>query len=413
MTLLMKWFASAVLLLSALFGAMTASAATRTAASCSTGDVQTAVSGASPGDTVKVPAGTCSWSGNIAISGITLMGAGKDASTGTTITSGGVTMTKHASQITRLSGFRFTAGGNHGSVVGSASARAFVIDNNYFYSSGGGDVYFMNINVNGGVLHHNDFYMNPSSGGGPDVFAIHPGEGWSQATTMGTADTQGPAGGERNIYFEDNTFTNCLETCPDGDDGARLVIRHNKYYDSSIVFHSGKPNDTSTDGHRHFEIYENEFHRAIANNNINKWIWVRGGSGVIANNYMDAASSSEFGGKNQIILSVGCPGSPAWPVDHQIGQTVLPATSPAQPLLIFGNSGPGSSGSSFLILNGSEGGGVSCGSPTTYVQSGRDYMTSNTWGWKPFTYPHPLVTGGGGNTGTGPTPPTGVQAVAN
>ncbi|MGD1003141.1 MAG: hypothetical protein ABR884_01010 [Minisyncoccia bacterium] len=37
-------------------------------------------------------------------------------------------------------------------------------------------------------------------------------EAWSQPATFGTADTTG----ERNTYFEDNTFTNILETAPDG-----------------------------------------------------------------------------------------------------------------------------------------------------------------------------------------------------
>jgi len=148
----------------------------------------------------------------------------------------------------------------------------------------------MNINANGGLLHHNNFYMPPSSSGGPDVLAIHPNEDWSQPTTFGMADTQGPNGGERNLYFEDNTFTNILETAPDGDQGARVVIRHNTYTDSSIVFHGGgNTNDSgnTSGGARQFEVYNNTFNRVNANDAMNKWIWVRGESGVIANNYMD------------------------------------------------------------------------------------------------------------------------------
>lgn len=369
----------------------------------SASDVQAAINAAANGSKIVVPAGSFSWSGGITISkGIWLAGAGKSTS-GSVITSGKVTITKNASALIRVSGLRFTGNDTHLSIGGSASARAYIIQNCYFYSNGSD---FMSVTANGGLFDHNEFYMPPSTGGGPDVMAIHPNETWSQATTFGSADTQGPNGGERNIYFEDNTFTNILETAPDGDQGARLVIRHNTYNDSSIVFHSGAPNDTSTDGTRQFEIYNNSFKRVISNNNLNKWIWVRGGSGVIANNVMDSANSSDYGGKVSIRLGIGCPSG--YPVAHQIGQTNIPAQNPPpQPLLIFGNSGEGSSGSSFLSIteNGTGGGGsTGCSNPGTYVKVNRDYYLNNHWNWTAFTYPHPLV-----GAASGPSAPTGLR----
>ena len=379
-------------------------AATRTATSCSQSAVQSAISASSPGDTVNVPAGSsCSWSGGVSISGISLMGAGKSTS-GTVVTAGTITITKHASQLTRLSGFRFTGTDVHISVGGSASARAYIIDNSYFYSGGSN---FIDIGANGGLLYQNDFYMDPSQGAGPDVFAIHPGEDWSQPTTFGTADTQGPSGGERNIYFEDNTFSNVLETAPDGDQGARIVIRHNQYTDSSIVFHSGKPNDTSDNGTRQFEIYNNTFSRVTSCDNLNKWIWVRGGSGVIANNAMDSSNTSCFGGKKDIRLGIGCP--VAYPVPHQIGQTsATPQSPPPQPLLIFGNTGSAIQDASFIAITGNDtggGGSTGCSNPDSYVQQNRDYYLNNHWNWTPLAYPHPLRPGGGGAV---PSPPSGL-----
>ena len=352
--------------------------------------MQAAINAAANGDKITVPAGSFSWSGGISISkGIWLAGAGKSTS-GSIITGGKVTITKNASAPIRVSGLRFTGGDSHLAIGGAASARAYIIQNCYFYGSGSD---FMNVAANGGLFDHNDFYMPPSTGGGPDVMAIQPNENWSQATTFGVADTQGPNGGERNIYFEDNTFTNILETAPDGDAGARLVIRHNTYVDSSIVFHSGSPNDTSPDGTRQFEIYNNTFQRVTSNANVNKWIWVRGGSGVIANNVMDSVNTPDYGGKVSIRLGVGCP--VGYPVPHQIGQTNLPAQSPPpQPLLIFGNSGAGATGSSFLSIseNGTGGGGsTGCANPGNYVKVNRDYYLSNQWNWTPFAYPHPLA----------------------
>jgi hypothetical protein len=397
-----------VLLLTAVFS-REAKANSHAAASCAGSDVQTAINSAVPGDTVTVPAGTCNWSGGLSISGISLIGAGSSTS-GTVITAGGVTMTKHATQVTRLSGFRFTGTDIHGSIGGNASNRAYVIDHNYFYSDG--TAIFFTVNANGGLWHHNDFFTPPSTAGGPDALPLHPNEDWSQATTFGTADTQGPNGGERNIYFEDNTFENVLETAPDGDQGVRVVIRHNKYTDSSIVFHGGGPvNDTSSDGTRQFEIYNNTFSRVNCNDNLNKWIWVRGGSGIIANNAMDVVSTSCYGGKVEIELGIGCEGSPAYPIEHQIGQTTAPTTQnpPTQPLLIFGNTGAGASDANFLVTvaNDTGGGGHTCSSPGTYIQANRDYYTSNHWGWAPFTYPHPLV---GSGSSSAPAPPSGLSA---
>ena len=389
--------------------------------------VQTAVSGTSTGGTVTVCAGTASWAAGLTISGISLIGAGSSTS-GTVITAGVVTMNKNASALTRVSGFRFTnTADTHvlAQCTGGCSPtsyRAYVIDNNFFFSGGADANNFVTLNANGGLLFNNQFNMNPSEGGGPDVMEVHPGEDWSQATTFGTTDTQGPVTGERNVYFEDNTFTNCSETCPDGDQGARLVIRHNTYNDSSIVFHGGgvgsTGNDTSTNppGTRQYEIYNNTFNR-INNScgsatNMSKWIWSRGGSGVIANNVLTSLSSGGgcFNGQS-IILGIGCQ-SGTYPVIYQQGQSLAfpvgsPASEnpPAKPVLIFGNTGAGSpstcstaSGNCNIAGNDSGGGGHTCSNPATFVQQGRDFFftTSTTqpssWSpaWTPLAYPHPL-----------------------
>jgi len=79
----MKWFALVLV-----FACVAPTeAATINAASCSQANVASAIASAAPGDTVQVPAGTCSWSGNISFSGIQLIGAGSSTS-GTVITAG-------------------------------------------------------------------------------------------------------------------------------------------------------------------------------------------------------------------------------------------------------------------------------------------------------------------------------------
>jgi hypothetical protein len=253
----------------------------------------------------------------------------------------------------------------------------------------------LSITVNGGVLHHNDF--TASSGTSADVFNIITSENWSQAATFGTGDTNG----ERNLYFEDNTFTNILETAPDGDVGGRFVIRHNTYVDSSIVFHGGAPNDSSPGGGtRQFEVYNNTFRRVSNSFAINKWIWVRGSSGVFANNIMDRADSpdgSSYANKSEVRLTLACPNG--YPMQYQVGQsTQSPENPPSHPLLIFGNTGAGATDGNAVTVGSSDTAGGSCSSPGNYIRSGRDYMVSNTWGWTPYTYPHPLqgLLGGGG-----------------
>lgn len=398
----MKWFGIVLVFASV----VPVRAATINATSCSRTDVASAISSASPSDTVRVPAGTCSWSGGLSISGIQLVGAGKSIS-GTVITGGTVTVTKHATQYTRLSGFRFTSSDQHVTVGGSPSNKPYIIDNNYFFASAGTSNRIVVITVNGGLLHHNDFTV--SSATSADIFNIVTSENWSQAPTFGNADTNG----ERNIYFENNTFTNILETAPDGDSGSRLVIRYNTYADSSIVFHGGAPSDSSpSGGTRQFEVYNNTFNRVSNSAPLNKWIWVRGSTGVIANNSMEKADSpdgSSYPNKSEIRLTLACPGS--YPIQYQVGQSnQSPENPPSRPLLIFGNTGAGSTDGNFISIDSSDTAGGSCSSPSTYIQNNRDYFRTNSWGWTPYTYPHPLQNLGGVTNPT-PQPPTSVRII--
>jgi hypothetical protein len=372
-----------------------ADAATLRAASCSRTDVASAVASASAGDTVVVPAGTCSWSGGISISGIQLVGAGKSAS-GTVITAGRVNMTKHNSSVTRLSGFRFAGTDQHIEAGGAPSARPYVIDNNYIRADVSG--WAVHFSANGGLFHHNE--VTAVNWTNNAVFGIQTSEDWSQAPTFGADDSTG----ERNTYFEDNVYTNVAEVALDGDVGSRVVIRYNTYNDSSITFHGGAPSDSSPNGGvRQFEVYNNTFNRISNAIPVNKWLWVRGGTGVVANNVMaraDSPDGSSYPNKSELRLTLACPG--AYPVQYQVGQSSpTPQSPPSRPLLIFGNTGAGASDGNFISVASSDTAGGSCGSPANYIQQGRDYVLSNAWGWRAYTYPHPLQ---GVQAGSSPPP---------
>ena len=368
---------------------------TITAASASRADVLAAIAQANAGDTVVVPAGSASWSGGITLSGITLRGPGKAAGSPTNVSAGLVTITKHATELTRLIGFRFTGTDQHLQIGGSVSARAFVIDDCHFHNAGSE---WCNMTTNGGLFCRNT--ITAPSPHSADVFRINLGgpggaglASWQAAHTMGTADTTG----ETNTYFEDNHWTNLLEVCVDVDNGGRVVMRHERFQDSSVVYHGGgsgsSGQDTSSYGGRHLEMYDCTFDRVDQGGSsaLNKWIWVRGGGGfVFANNDVDVNHTGQYPNKREIILSCGCPGSPAYPMQYQVGQsTQSPDATPNHPALIYGNTGSGA-GAELISISGQNGAGITCGNPGNYIQLGRDYQTSNTWGWAKYPYPHPL-----------------------
>jgi hypothetical protein len=210
---------------------------------------------------------------------------------------------------------------------------------------------------------------------------------------MGTDDTDGTT----NTYFEDNVWTWFGEVTVDCDNGGRVVIRNELFNDSSMVYHGGgsgtSGQDTSAYGCRHLEVYDSEFNRTSSevDASINKWVWVRGGGGfVFADNLVDNASNIHYGGKDNVRLSVGCdPGDP-YPRDYQVGQNgQTPDATPDQPALIFGNTGTAIA-AGLIDLSGTNGESITCSSPGDYIQSGRDYETSNTWSWEAYPYPHPL-----------------------
>src|SRR6188768_1540469 len=375
------------------------------AASCSVTHVNAAIAATSAGGTVNVPAGTCDWSAGIStISGITVLGAGSStwpqtSSSGTVITAGHATLTKHATQYTRFSGFSFTGTDNHITLGGNSSDKMARVDHVYLYSENGEGANRVFIPTVNGVLFDHFKIDNQNCGNcNADIFNIQTSETWTDGDdTIGTADTTG----ERNFYIEDGEFNQVVETGPDGDARARLVIRHNTFKDSSIVFHSGYQtttgySDTTTGGGtRHLEVTNNTFDRVSNAIPMNKWIWVRGTTGVIANNSMERADSPDgfsYSNKPEIRLSLNCNGG-AYPMEHQVGQiNKVTDTTPDKPLLIYSNTGAGTSDSDFITIDASRSGTpeLPCTDPGTYIQLNRDYKLSNTWSYVGFTYPHPL-----------------------
>jgi hypothetical protein len=433
--------------------------ATWPAASTSSADVMAAIALASAGDTVTIPAGSSSWAAlSVTLNkAITLQGvstppaAPQGSGTSSTIidvsgtpgnSSSNVTfnITKQAGGLTHIKGIKFIATDNSGEQHpinidgGWLTARPVIFENCEFVCSGAamidshvaGGVIFSNITYTG---EWNDFFLTIK-----DLYTDAVTYSWHTADSMGMNDTTG----EKNIYIENSRFNGGANGVVDADDNCRIVDRSNLYVRSGGFNSHGW--DTSPYGCRHFEIYNNTYTFPIdpANsnagtfqkpyrdggsysNNVNFYMWLRGGTGVIFNNdfanlfsvwgqkFMLSATirgiEDNIGGSNSPFPG-GC-GTVAYPCPHQLGQNNNGSADFTDPIYVWGNTGtlwhptyPSIWGSSSFGTWGNQ-----CGLPdyNVFWQSGRDYVLSGgdgkgatgKAGYTSYTFPHPLVAAAG------------------
>jgi hypothetical protein len=245
---------------------------------------------------------------------------------------------------------------------------------------------------------------------------------WSTRSTMGIAD----ANGTTNLYVEDCDFHGYL-TAVDFDNNSRVVFRHNVLDNCTQGTHGA---DTSTTGVRHFEVYDNTllfdtFGDCNTELDLQWFLWVRGGTGVITDNILPRIASTCSGQKGNIRLSVLNTRRSSgpyccwvqYPAPHQVGQGYAqgavfhqhtsqcgPYTGQnhsyyvhPEPLYIWNNTGTAGN-----LVGLAEDAEDQCGSNEhvqTFVQAGRDYVMGVKPGYQKFTYPHPLRATAGGSTG--------------
>lgn len=385
-------------------------AATINASSCSQTHVSDAISSAANGDTVLVPAGTCSWSGLSISKPLHLKGAGVGK---TNITISGNTVTKQSGGIIRVSDFTFSkSGGGTGSkgftVTGSwKNAQPVVFQNNAFTISNSG---LFHLNVAGGVIiagnsftaDWDDSFIQPKDSNDSE-------RSWASADTLGTRDTNGIL----NHYIENNTFYGGTNQGIDCDDSARCVYRYNTLTYSSFNTHGL---DTSPQGVRHFEVYNNKFLHLGGTSQIanQSWaIWIRGGTGVIFNNQVADLAGSYWGNKAELKLSIrgaedvrpqGVCSNVKYPVPRQLGQSHNGSTYVTDPIYIWGNTGT-------LAIDAGWNWGNPCGlSFSNFFQWGRDAVNTGSAkpGYAAYPYPHPLT-----QSGSTPPPPASLPAPSN
>ena len=234
---------------------------------------------------------------------------------------------------------------------------------------------------------------------------------WSVPPVYGASDTTGTS----NVYVEDNQIINVQEAI-DIDDNCRGVIRYNTFRDAFSGNHGA---DTSPDGVRHFEIYNNTFTFA-GHVMLNQWMFIRGGSGVVLDNVMP-----DIPGKAEIMMQVqnlrrnvgahAC-WKNGWPAPHQVGQG---HNGSVEGVYIWNNTGGGSSSPMLQNFSPDEcGGGVDI---SVHVRQGRDFFVGVPKpGYTKYRYPHPLRSStagtpdddGGSDDASGPRTPQNLRIIS-
>lgn len=441
---IIKWFLFAFLVF-ACFN--TEAQAQVSAASCSQSDVQNAINSASAGQTVNVPAGSCSWTSVNLAKAITLSGAGQGVTNITLTVNPSFSIMKQTGGTTRIKNLTFI-GTNANvfphfiSVSGPWPNGQPVIFQNVAFNANSGTMVAV-LSPGGVIFSHIAF-----TGAWDNALVTIKDTGttsWTTADTMGSKDTTGFA----NVYIEDSTFVGGSNGVTDCDDSCRMVVRHNVF--GANGKDSGGPNshgrDTSPQGMRHFEIYSNSFlfpDKTCSNggtslSNINQWIWIRGGTGVIYNNNFDSLYSSCWGDKVEWKFAIrgaedvrpaGTCSATSYPVSHQLGQNNNGNSDFIDPIYVWGNI---SNDTLNPILRIAANSGWQWGNPcgfnwNNYFQWGRDAIDTSVGsvllttaggsvdaiggtgkpGYAAYAYPHPLISGQ--TSATSPVAPSGLTA---
>ena len=268
-----------------------ASAATINAASCSQANVQSAISSAASGDTVKVPAGTCTWSSSITVAkDLAVIGAG---STNTKITGSSFCFELDLRYTIRISGFSFTSCGVM-SVNPPVAGKAFRIDHNSFTIEGAFQENIFSGNVQTpmihptGLLDNNNFHNQRILVAGTTAMLSdgnYQSQLWSQIPPKGS--------GTAIIYVEDNSITateGIHQNLIDGNYGGRYVTRFNNISGSTYTeVHSVQGANRAV---QWWEFYKNT--QTKPSQNWYPFLSIRGGSGVAWDNHIASVYTNDI-----------------------------------------------------------------------------------------------------------------------
>ncbi len=360
-------------------------------------DTQAAINASPAGATIVITNGYYTWSLGLTINKFVSL-SGQSAG-GVTITNNVargdlVTVSGAAPFGIRISNLNFIQGNGHGSGRHMIVYTPILLHDCYFETNG---KVWRSIQwaTNGGVIWNCRFYSNRQDNGGIGFKAQGFDRSWTTNSTIGNADTNGTA----NTYVEDCTFKDLFLQAVDFDDNSRTVVRHCTFDNSAITSHG---QDTSPAGARHWEVYNNTFTFTASGENyplnLNYFFFVRGGTGVIANNMIPHIGSETWGEKSEITLTVFnirrssqfVPCQTSYPAARQIGQSYKNGVRITDPIYLWGNTGNGNYNNPAIIDYEPD----QCGHGqlgANYIKLDRDYVLGSA---KPayveYPYPHRL-----------------------
>jgi hypothetical protein len=389
---------------------------THNAASCNGSadntKIATAISAATAGDTVVVPAGSCTFTGTVTVNkNITLDGTGVTVTYGSNGIAFSLTGDSTTSNL-RFTGFTLTNSLISWNQLGNASAwlridhitqtsnyasywatpwatKNVLIDNNTFTYTGSSEIRM--------------FMFWGESGADPAV--------WREDSAVGTAN---------NVFIEYNTFNGGTGVTSGNHMvfqvwwAGRIVFRHNTVINFALDIHDFR--DSSQRGGRNWEIYENTFTRTSGVDL--DWMVLRGGTGVIYNNTL--TETSQVHGIHLMAYSAVGYVSPCCCMTSTNGHTyvmdgvgrgkltgtigsgdsILEAACKApnnwsqelEPAYFWGNT---RNGTSVDVAVGSFSGCLStCGvtqNESDAIQVNRDYYNISRPSYTAYSDPHPLV----------------------
>jgi len=255
------------------------------ASSCSYDAVNEAYLAAKDGDTIRIPAGNCTWTNSITIDTVNLAIVGAGASE-TIITSSGTVFyfSGTSGNGARISGIQFK--GCNACILfdGINSTKDWRVDNCQFTEATRA---IRTDSASRGLVDNNKFLNSYAlflffNSGSLDTYPIDVGDSITPSTDI--------------VFIEDNTFT-ITSDCSSiphtiaGNSAARAVLRYNTFtYEGSscgwtdaIDAHDSSENwpERGTLG---YEIYENRF---FMDSNNGRTIHLRGGQHLVYNNFFN------------------------------------------------------------------------------------------------------------------------------
>ena len=357
-----------------------------TASTCSRNDVQAAVNGAASGDTVNIPAGTCTYTSAVTVTdkSLRLVGAGSSTTILKSNWNGETIRFNCNSSITgiEVSGIYFLSNipfvsqtvGTTGMRL-QGSCQDYNIHENKFEKHSRSGLRLEGLQW--GVVWGNTFFDNrentnyPPGNVGYGVEVIGAGNtSWSRWPASPSAHMSEAAAAGEWVFVEDNTFTQNKHdiTC---NNGGRYVFRNNTSTETI-------PSTGAFDRHgfgawprgcRGSNIYNNVQNTTL--NNQFAAMLIRGGDGVIYNNQIGGDYNDAIVIKNESSGANAQGSNCSYPCQDQIRR-----------LHQWGNT-----------INGQTATITVQAAYTTLLQSGRDYFNVSSAPADydgPFTYPHPL-----------------------